>query len=102
MSELREEGIYLNNPSRLMYKQIIKIENINLKYDQHVRISDLIEKLANNRNKIAHGLGFIDKDKISREMGFPLEDLFSQMDVLFGIVGFGRYDEIKHVIRKLL
>ena len=102
VSELRNNGIYLNNPSRFMYKKIIEIENTNSTYNLHSNISKLIEKLASNRNKIAHGLGFIDKDKISREMGFPLEELFIQIDVLFGIVGFGRYDEIKHVIRKLL
>ena len=65
VSELRNNGIYLNNPSRFMYKKIIEIENTNSTYNLHSNISKLIEKLASNRNKIAHGLGFIDKDKIS-------------------------------------
>lgn len=99
---MRETGVFLSNPSRRMYKSILEIENNTSTYSRILELADFLEKLANKRNNLAHGLGFADKDRISQSLGFQLNDLFTMMDSIFGVKGYGRYDEIKKVVRKLI
>ncbi|GAA4410241.1 hypothetical protein GCM10023187_34600 [Nibrella viscosa] len=109
---LRKKKVSINNPNRWAYKSIyIFLCNNGLLTDPQMavrkRIGDKLELLAGKRNAAQHGLGSITHGEVNAILGgnkqdYTADDLFSQLDQIFAVNGFGLYDTIKSEIEALI
>jgi hypothetical protein len=64
----------------------------------------ILENFTNSRNKIAHELSAIQKEKINSclSKNMTLDCFISKIDTILNIKGFGIYDDIRKEIKKML
>lgn len=101
---LNEKNIWLNNPSRFIYLALlgVLIQEGQSELSSFVNIAESLEKLAQQRNTLAHKLGSTDINAINAKLGINIDVLFSKLDSILEIEDFGIYDSIKSAITNQL
>jgi len=100
-----QKGVRLNNPNRWACQALTEITHQNDGLlPLYQRIGEKFEELTKLRNAVAHRLGTTSRLEIDKALGqaYQLNDLFSDLDQIFNIAGFGIYDTIRDEIRGIL
>lgn len=104
VNELKARNIWLNNPSRYIYLVIVEnfVKNGEKDLLNFINVAKDLEKLADQRNSLAHKLGSTNTNAISHKLGTSIENLFEKLSTILNIKGFGIYDDISLAISKQL
>lgn len=102
---LRSKAIALDNPNRWSYYWIyyyLTTDNKELKAINR-RLHENIEKLASQRNSIAHDLKPMSKQKIEKELvkDYNIECLIRDLDRVLETTGYGIFENIQQELLRL-
>jgi hypothetical protein len=105
--ELKNNGIYVHNPTRRAYKfvyeRLVEKNEIIPKIDPGIlqKIESVIDEWAKRRNGVAHKLGTIRQSEIDAEISKYFsspDEFFKQIDRFMDVTGLGEYDMVRKII----
>lgn len=101
----------LSSPNRLTYFYLYSFLLSNDKIPQKIqpdefdRFFNFCEKMAGNRNGLAHNLKGVsesDLNSLLKKFNYTLKTMFDPIDQIAGTSGFGIYQEIQHKVLEIL